>query len=426
MPSHSNSTWNKISGFLKRQTKQIKEGGISVFWRKTFMLLGIILLPLALPVVLTIRLIRPWLLVRWGTLHSSRIGHFAGNTELYLCGHDAGINVPKQRHVDLFSMEHGPISNQQLAIMWKRVLWDLPSWILAPISRVNQLIPGGAVHEIGNNMKSDRDVYNLLNRFPPHLGFTPEEEDRGKECTRALGIPQGARFVCLIVRDNAYLDAHHSSYDWSYHSHRDSDIQNYTMAAEELADCGYFVIRMGVKVREAMKTAHLRIIDYATNGMRSDFMDIYLGAKCEFCISVGTGFDSIPSIFRRPIVYVNYVPVEHVTAWDSKSISIFKKYWLKDEHRFMTFREIIESKAGRYAHFDNFKKHGIELIENTPEEIRDAVVEMDERLKGTWQSSEEDEELQKCFWALFKPNDLNTVFRGRIGTEFLRQNRQLL
>lgn len=53
-------------------------------------------------------------------------------------------------------------------------------------------------------------------------------------------------------------------------------------------------------------------------------------------------------------------------------------------------------------------------------------VEMDERLKGTWQTTEEDEELQRRFWSLFKPSELNRVFRSRIGAEFLRQNRELL
>ncbi len=36
---------------------------------------------------------------------SGRIGHFAGNTELYCCERDAGINLPKQRHIDLFYVD---------------------------------------------------------------------------------------------------------------------------------------------------------------------------------------------------------------------------------------------------------------------------------------------------------------------------------
>ena len=128
----------------------------------------------------------------------------------------------------------------------------------------------------------------------------------------SLGVQRlSARFVCFIVRDSSYLDSLplYRHLDLSYHSYRDCNIQNYVLAAEELAERGYYVIRMGAKVKEAFNVKHPNIIDYAFNGMRSDFMDIYLGAKCTFCVTVGTGFDSIPFIFRRPIVDTNFVPL---------------------------------------------------------------------------------------------------------------------
>ncbi len=233
--------------------------------------------------MLIIRLIRPWLLVRIGALISSRIGHFAANTELYLCERDAGINVPNQRHIDVFFMGSKPVCNQQLAVMWYRLLRVWPALILAPIARINRLVPGGKLHEIGNNTQSDRDVHNLLDQFPPHLKFTTEEETRGEAGLASMGIPIGAPFVCLTVRDSAYLAAHlvHGNSDkFNYHNYRDNDVQNYVLAAETLADRGFFVIRMGVKIHSAINSAHPKVIDYATNGMRSDFMDIYLGAKC--------------------------------------------------------------------------------------------------------------------------------------------------
>src|SRR3990167_4325024 len=152
------------STFIKRQITQIRQGGrpmVAHKFNRAFRALLRIsrrlpLYALAISAVIVIRLIRPWLLVRVGGLGSSRIGHFAGNTELYLCERDAGINVPKERYVDLFYMSYRPICNEQLAIMWKRVLRVWPSWILSPISIVNRLIPGGAVHEIGDNSKHDR------------------------------------------------------------------------------------------------------------------------------------------------------------------------------------------------------------------------------------------------------------------------------
>ena len=212
-------------------------------------LLKLFLHVLVVPVVLVVRLIRPWLMVRWRGLITSRIGHFAANTEMYLCEQNAGINIPKQRYLDIFYMASRPICNEQLAVMWKRVLHIWPTWIMAPIIRVNRMIPGGGDCEIGNNTQGDLDVYNLLDRFPPHLKFTPGEEARGEACLRVLGVSHGARFVCLMVRDSAYMDVHKPGVDWGYHSYRDSNIRNFISAAEALAVRGYFVLRMGAKVR---------------------------------------------------------------------------------------------------------------------------------------------------------------------------------
>ncbi|MBF0558799.1 MAG: TIGR04372 family glycosyltransferase [Nitrospirae bacterium] len=425
-----------VSTFIQRQIAQIRQYGYPVVARKLKYVLSVLLmLPLhipAVPVVLMLRLIRPWLLVRCGRLNSGAIGHFAGNTELYLCERDAGINLPKQRHVDLFYMPK-PICNNQLAAMWKRVLHVWPVWILAPISRVNRLIPGGAVHEIGNNTQADRDVHNLLDRLPSHLQFTADEEARGKSGLRDMGIPPDTRFVCLNVRDSAYRSFFTPGGDFSYHNYRDSDIQNYVPAAEELANRGYFVIRTGAKVNEAMKTNHPRVIDYAFNGMRSDFMDIYLGAKCEFCISTGTGWDDVPEMCRRPIVFVNYLPVGYFLT-HRKEFIYLTKHHIGKEGRELTLEEIFSRGVGFSLSTSDYESKGVQLMENTPEEIRDVVIEMVERLNGAWQPHDDDEDLQRLFWEIFPADAINVQngrplhgeVRARFGAAFLRNNRDWL
>jgi putative glycosyltransferase (TIGR04372 family) len=178
-----------------------------------------------------------------------------------------------------------------------------------------------------------------------------------------------------------------------------------------------------------METTNPMIIELAIAGHRTELLDVYLSANCYFCLTNGTGIDGISRIFRRPIVMVNHVPLEYLIGWGTNMISIEKKYWLKDEHRFMSFKEILKSGVGRYLQTQKFDAHGIELIENTAEEIRDVAIEMDERLKGTWVTSDEDEELQRRFWTIFKSfssGDLNKVYRARIGANYLRQNRELL
>ena len=301
-----------------------------------------------------------------------------------------------------------------------------PFWLLGRISIVNRLIPGGAIHEIGKNTASDRDMHNLMDRFSPHLEFTSDEEARGEAGLRAMGIPDGAPFVCLSVRDSAYLDATYPGIDWSYHNYRDCDIENFVLTAEELASRGYFVIRMGAKVRKALSSLQPRVIDYATNGMRSDFMDVYLGAKCQFCISSTGGFDGIPLIFGSPIVYVNQVALVSNYFFRSQVLSIVKHLYCVQEKRELALSEIFSHGVGFRA---DYEAEGVRLIENTQEEIRDVVVEMVERLNGTWQPCEEDEVLQRKFWEIF-PTDargvdgkpLHAKVRARFGAAFLRNN----
>lgn len=420
-----------ISQFFTRQITQLQEEALPVVLvRKTKRLLLMISvrvpsLILAVPIVLVVRLVKPWVLVRLGDMHSLKLGHFAANTELYLCEMEAGINKPKGRYFDVFFYGFQVVCNQQLAIMWKRVLRIWPRWILEPVFRVNRFIPGGAMHEIGSNTQADRDVHNLLDRFPIHLQFTADEEQLGEANLRAMGIPFGESFVCLNVRDSAYHLDDNDSY-------RDSNIQNYVLATEELANRGYYVVRMGSKVRDVFGSRHPRVIDYAANGMRNDFMDVYLGAKCLFCISTATGWDAIPYIFRRPICYVNAMPIGYFMSFVAHTIWLSKRFWLKNQQTELSLSEIFFLDLGFCLCSSDYEAKGVNFIENTPEEIRDLVIEMAERLNGTWLADVADEKLQQRFWEIF-PSDardnngcLHGEIRARYGALFLRQHPEWL
>jgi putative glycosyltransferase (TIGR04372 family) len=294
----------------------------------------------------------------------------------------------------------------------------------------NKIIPGGKSHNIIHNTCEDRDVHNLLDVFPTHLKFTEDEEKLGKNTIIAMGIPINAKYICLNVRDSAYL----AGSQWDYHSYRDSDIKNYILASETLAERGFYVIRMGAKVHSAIESKNPRIIDYANNGMRNDFMDIYLGAKCFFCITSGSGWDALPENFRRPVVFVNFVPIAGIHTYRDVLLTISKKHFLKSIQQEMTLQEIFATGACSFSRTHEYESNGIELIENTPEEIRDVVIEMADRLEGNFSQDSKDVELQHRFWELFSKGIemknstkvLHGEIRGRFGSSFLRHNQDWL
>jgi putative glycosyltransferase (TIGR04372 family) len=388
---------------------------------------------IAIPLVLGMRAIRPWCLFRLGLLTGDRLGHFAANVEIYLCERDAGINIPKQKYIDLFTI-YEPICNMQLALMWGRILRILPLWLMAPMMKINRLIPGWKIHEVGTNTQGERDIFNLLDRYPGHLTFTESEEDRGRELMRSIGISSDAKLVCLIVRDSAYLESHKPG-NWSGHDFRDSDIKNYVLTAEELEKRGYTIIRMGAKVRSPLQSNSSRIIDYAYKELRSDFLDIFLASKCEFCISTGTGWDAVPAwLFRKPTVFVNESVIGMTNSYSHNFIIIPKNYHNIKLQRDLTLREIFEMGVGFCFRTADLNAKDIKLTENSPEEILSVTIEMVERLNGVWEAYDEDAKLRSQFLEIYNHfaidsrsgHPVHGKFNALIGAEFLRTKKDWL
>jgi len=134
----------------------------------------------------------------------------------------------------------------------------------------------------------------------------------------------------------------------------------------------------------------------------------------------------VPMIFRRPTIFANLIPLQHIHTWGPEDINIPKKLWLRREERYLTFREILNSELGQALRTVQYAEFGVDVINNTPDEISDVTVEMVERLNGTWQTSDEDEKLQRRFWSLIEPSELTRVFRSRIGADYLRNNQSML
>lgn len=416
----------KVIRLVKWQAREIRMDGFPEILRKTLVYL---LLPLALLVVLLVRVLRPIVLVRFGDLMSGRIGYSA-HMDMYLCERDAGLHG--SRIFDIFShvywyrsvRDKHPVANKQMNKMWNRAL---PVYRFAALLNFVSLhLPGSQKHLVPQRPRlADRDMFGVYAGAKPHLSFTSHEERFGASELNRLGIPEGAPFICFYAWDPAYVETLFPHIDSDRHKYRNNDIHSYLPAVEELVARGYHALRMGSIVKEALRSSNPLIIDYATK-FRTDFLDIYLSAKCRFFISSYTGLDAIPCLFRRPRVWVNLAPLERLNAWDPTHLFIPKKLWLKGEGRLMPFREILESGAGNLLLQEDYDKRGIEVIDNTPEEIAHVALEMDDRLLGTWRTTEEDEELQRQFWQVLETSPLSTIFISRVGAHFLRQNRDLL
>ena len=183
-------------------------------------------------------------------------------------------------------------------------------------------------------------------------------------------------------------------------------------------------VRVGAVVSQPLSTENPYIIDYATK-FRSDFSDVYVMAHCKFYVGDTAGIFILANLFKRPIAMVNMAPLG-LCPRSPQDIFILKHYWHKSKERLLTFREIIEMGADKWLRSEYFEKAGIQLIENTSEEILAIVREMNDRMDGKWVPKEGDELLQKRFREIFPSNHPMTGFYSRVGAQFLRQHEYLL
>lgn len=391
-------------------------------------LIAIALFPLA-------AFMRSFRKLRIGILHYRAMGRFYGNTEYFL--RERKFCPPKEGDAAFLIAGRVPVNKQILTMVSRQVLVIKSDRLWKAFDYLRKITPD-------NPLWIDMGCTGWLRGAEwtvpgPQLSFTPEEHVRGQTILRQLGIPKGARHVCFFAKDRLYTDSPDTKLDpdsyWGSRDFRNCDIKNYLPAAQYLAAQGIYVFRMGIHQPEECLPGGLdpHIVDY-TGTIRPtlndpDFADVYLQATCKFFLGTTSGIYILSSMFGVPVAYANMIPYGECGRMPH-DIVIFKKCRNQKTGDFISFPELI--KRGLDADWLTFdelmalEKEGIEFVENTGAEILALAREMNMRLDGVWESGSDDEALQKQFVELSPARCFDgSGFPGRVGAEFLRENRHL-
>jgi len=348
----------------------------------------------ALPVLYALE---PFIKLRFCLMPNQRIGHLAVNTDTLLRRLTSEGWPPRTFYIFLI----WDPANQQMVDMFKRKLTILQNKTLVQIYY--------AVLPIINRTRfsvmiiGDSHPYTFVaNTMDPVLSFTPEEEDAGKRGLAEMEIGADDWFVCFHGRDTRYLEEWRPQFIhlWNKTVYRNSNEADYLPAVESIVSSGGHALRMGAVVTGPLAGEHEpRIIDYSTR-FRTDFMDIYLAAKCRYFIGTNSGYDFIPTVFGVPVIMVNMVPPCRVPCGPT-DLFIPKLLVKEDEGRYLTFDETKELgffKIGLNQEIpDICEQHGLIIIDNSPEEILAAAHDMQARIAGH-QVESETEWLQQQYY----------------------------
>lgn len=387
-----------------------------------------------IPLVIPLLIIRYVFKIKFFRVSGGRVGHLAMNNEILL--RKQKLRIKKENETRYIGIAHTSMCNNQLVKMFKQKMNIIQIPQPRFVRAITKIIVSKSIlskWDLFIALPYDLRFFPEYNTIEPSLSFTAAEEEKGKELLRKMDI-KSHWFICFHARDQVYVGQHLKRGD-SRFTHRNCNINNFMKAAEYITKQGGYALRMGAKVEtELPNLNNPKIIDYATK-YRNEFGDIYLAARCRFFLGVPTGIEATSQIFNTPGVMTNHVPLTplnhlcniHSFPPGKQDLFIPKKIWSIKKKRFLTFKEMIEFDMNKFTfEAEDYKKEGLVPVENTPEEILDVTIEMNERLNGTWKTIKEDEELQREFKSLFKKGSEKYQFSARIGAKFLRENKCLL
>lgn len=396
--------------------------------------------------ILILVLLSPFANFRFARFRTEKIGHFISEGDLALTGVLDNWNTPeKTKHNLVFFIMADSACNDFLRTLYLRssqkaraiTLLDCRrSWWARRLRRATERLTveaqrsqkhtrffAGAAHSGGISHTG------LITDHVPHLELTENETEDGWSALSAWGLTPSSKFVCVHIRDDAFLNHVSPERDWTYHDYRNPDIANYIPGIQQLLDEGLTVFRMGRVASHPLPIKHPLLIDYAFHKERSDFLDVFLYKHADLVVAgSASGIDNLGYAFHRSTVLLDLIPFEpHQSAPDV----LITPCLLKDR---VTGNVLALSEMGRhrYARTIDYERAGLQIQRATREEVTAAIMEGLRRRRGLWQDSTKDSELQDRFWRWAEDCGVNDgirlgppgsrYYQHRIATSFLRNH----
>jgi putative glycosyltransferase (TIGR04372 family) len=262
-------------------------------------------------------------------------------------------------------------------------------------------------------------VQSLWADRAPIICLSEDEIARGEAELRVLGIPEGAWFVCVHSREGGYSPGD----EWQ-HSFRNANISDYADAMRAIVARGGWCVRVGDPTMRPLDPMP-GVVDYARSSSKSDWMDLFLCARCRFFLGNTSGLFGLAGIFGKPSALANMTPLSVVYAQFPGDISI-PKLLMDAQGRMLPFPEAFAGEASELFVAPEFAERGLRTVDNTPQEIAELAIEMMDRLDGKLKDEPDDSDLQARFRALIQPHHYCWHASSRIGRAFLRRHRDLL
>ena len=212
----------------------------------------------------------PFIHIRLYLLSSERIGELVFLVEDYL----NYKNLKKdKKYLDIFILTH-IVSNKTYVELIKRKILVFKGKKLFPVFKLIKLI-SKRINYFKKFILDHKDFHNNEKYNSKNIQiFMPNEMIiKGDNFLKNIGIKKNDKIICLLVRNDKYLNKNLPLTNYDYHSYRNANIENFIEGINLATKKGYFVFRMGAVKEDLLNINNERFIEYSSL-YRSDFLDV--------------------------------------------------------------------------------------------------------------------------------------------------------
>lgn len=209
----------------------------------------------------------------------------------------------------------------------------------------------------------------------PVLKLKESDRARSEPIFRAWGMPEGSWFVCFHIRQGAHRRR----------GSENTDPLTYLDAMKEVVRRGGFAIRMGNPAMTPLPEIE-GVIDYAHAEQRADWLDVALWAQCRFFVGTNSGPLCVPASFGVPTLSTNVPHLGLVTSLRN-SMFIPKLCAIDDGRDPVPFSTLLDMPVA-WTSAKQPAEVKVRLIDNSPDELCFAVIDMFEALQTSANSFE--------------------------------------
>ena len=334
-------------------------------------LVKVLLFAFSFVVLLVMKLLQPFVRFQLCVVGFHRYGHLALEPEIFLAEREINkaTGASSKRVISIWSL--GPVakqSNRYLASKWKQELLVFPSWLVSSLHSVGSVFP---ILKLNEPKLSITGSMNGLDKTASHVSFTANEREEGKKGLAKIGINPDQPYVCLIVRDGGHYKSKGEIESAGYEV-LNFDINIFSGVAEALIESGFQVIRMGSGSERPFTSKPEGVIDYALSGNRSEFLDVFIAATCEFAVSTQTGPDAVCMLFRRPVLYVDIT--SYSQFFFGSKLATWSPARLHKNGEILNLSEIVNSEIAWFKDPNLFSKNGISQQKSSSNELKELVL----------------------------------------------------